>query len=385
MDVTALMGEPGVADALQRLEAGADRILEEAVRICQIPSPTFDEAERAAYVRARFEALRLKDVTTDAAGNVRGRRPGSGTGPSVAVITHTDTVFPRGTDLTVRRQPGRLAAPGLGDNSVSIASVLAIVEALDAAAVSTGGDLYFAATTCEEGLGDLKGMRAYMQDVRDRVGTVVIVDGLTPGRIVHEAVGSRRYKVTYAARGGHSWNHFPAPSAIHLLGRAIADISRIEVPTIPKTTYNVGVIRGGTTVNTIASAAEMLVDMRSVDMRCLADLERTVLAIVERHANEGEGQATLDLVGDRPAGVISADHPLVQLCTAIYRAFGITTSSKAASTEANVPLSMGSPAVCLSVTSGENEHRLDESIETAPLTTGIKALALILLALAGTR
>jgi len=385
MDVTALMREPGVAGALQQLEAGTDRILEEAVRICQIPSPTFDEGERAAYVRARFEALRLKDVTIDAAGNVRGRRPGSGTGPSVAVITHTDTVFPRGTDLTVRRQPGRLAAPGLGDNSVSIASALAIVEALDAAKVSTGGELYFAATTCEEGLGDLKGMRAYMQDVRDRVGAVVIVDGLTPGRIVHEAVGSRRYKATYAARGGHSWNHFPAPSAVHILGRAIADISRIEVPTTPKTTYNVGVIRGGTTVNTIASEAEMLVDMRSVDMRCLRDLERTVLAIVERHAKEGEGQATLDLVGDRPAGVISADHPLVQLCTAIYRTFGITTTSKAASTEANVPLSMGIPAVCLSVTSGENEHRLDEFIETAPLTTGIKALALILLALAGTR
>ena len=384
MDVTALMREPGVARALQQLEAGADGVLEEAVRICQIPSPTFDEGERAAYVRARFEALRLKDVTIDAAGNLRGRRPGRATGPSAAVITHTDTVFPRGTDLTVRRQPGRLAAPGLGDNSVSIASALAIVEALDAAEVTTGGDLYFAATTCEEGLGDLKGMRAYMPDVRDRIGAVVIVDGLTPGQIVHEAVGSRRYKATYRARGGHSWNHFPAPSAIHILGRAIADISRIEVPTSPKTTYNVGVIRGGTTVNTIASEAEMLVDMRSVDMRCLADLERTVLALVERHAKEGEGQATLDLVGDRPAGVISVDHPLVQLCTAIYRTFGIATSSKAASTEANVPLSMGIPAVCISVTAGENEHRLDEFIETAPLATGLKALLLILLAVTQT-
>jgi len=385
MDVTALLGEPGVARAIERAVAGADRILEEAVRICQIPSPTFDEGERAAYVRARFEALRLKDVTIDAAGNVRGRRPGAGPGPSVAVVTHTDTVFPRDTDLTVKRQEGRLAAPGLGDNSISIASALAIIEALDAAAVATGGDLYFAATTCEEGLGDLKGMRVYMQDVRDRVGAVVIVDGLTLGRIVHEAVGSRRYKVAYTARGGHSWNHFPSPSAVHLLGRAIADISRIEVPKEPKTTYNVGVIRGGTTVNTIASEAEMLVDMRSVDMRCLADLERKVLAIVERQAREGEGQVKLDLVGDRPAGTIPTSHPLVQTCTAIYRALGITTSSKAASTEANVPLSMGIPAVCLSVTSGENEHRPDEFIETAPLATGIKALLLILLAVTRTR
>jgi di/tripeptidase len=223
-------------------------------------------------------------------------------------------------------------------------------------------------------------MRAYMQDMRERVGAVVIVDGLTLGRIVHEAVGSRRYKVTYAARGGHSWNHFPSPSAIHILGRAIADISQIAVPKTPKTTYNVGVIHGGTTVNTIASEAEMLLDMRSVDMRSLADLERSALAIVERQANEGEGQATLELVGDRPAGGIPTDHPLVQLCTSIYQAFDITTSSKAASTEANVPLSMGIPAVCLSVTSGENEHRPDEFIETAPLATGIKALLLILLA-----
>lgn len=381
MDVAALMREPGIAGALGRLEAGQDRIIEEGIRICQIPSPTFEEGERAAYVRERFEALGLKDVAVDTAGNVRGRRPGAGGGPSVAVVTHMDTVFPRGTDLAVKRQEGRLAAPGLGDNSLSIASALGIIEALDVAGVATGGDLYFAATTCEEGLGDLKGMRAYMPDVRDRVAVVVIVDGLTPGRIVHEAVGSRRYKVTYTARGGHSWNHFPSPSAVHILARAVADISRLEVPKEPKTTYNVGVIRGGTTVNTIASEAEMLVDMRSVDMRCLADLEGSVLAIVERQAKEGEGQATLDLVGDRPAGVIPANHPLVQTCTAIYRAFGITVSSKAASTEANVPLSMGIPAVCLSVTSGENEHRTDEFIETAPLVSGIKALMLILLAL----
>ena len=385
IEVPALMRAPKVVDALGRVEAGADRILDEAVRICQIPAPTFDEGERAAYVRARYEALGLKDVAIDGAGNVRGRRPGAGGGTSVAVVTHMDTVFPRGTDLTVKRQEGRLAAPGLGDNSLSIASVLGIIEALDAAGVTTAGDLYFAATTGEEGLGDLKGMRAYMPDVRDRVGAVVIVDGLTPGRIVHEAVGSRRYKVIFTARGGHSWNHFPSPSAVHILGRAVADVSRLEVPKEPKTTYNVGVIRGGTTVNTIASEADMLVDMRSVDTRCLADLERRVLAIVERQAKEGEGQAKLDLVGDRPAGVIAADHPLVQTCTAVYQAFGITTTHRAASTEANVPLSMGIPAVCLSVTSGENEHRTNEYIETAPLRSGIKAILLILLALAGRR
>jgi di/tripeptidase len=224
-------------------------------------------------------------------------------------------------------------------------------------------------------------MRAFMPEVREQVGAVVIVDGFTLGRIVHEAVGSRRYKVTFTAKGGHSWSHFPSPSAIHILGRAIADISRLEVPTEPKTTFNVGVIKGGTTVNTIAAEADMLVDMRSLDRRCLMDLERRVLAIVERQAKEGDGQVNPELVGDRPAGVIPPDHPLVQTCRAIYQVFGIKTYSKPASTEANIPLSMGIPAVVLSVTNGENEHRLDEFIETGPLPTGIKAVLLALVAL----
>jgi acetylornithine deacetylase/succinyl-diaminopimelate desuccinylase-like protein len=384
MDIPALMNEPAVAKALVWVDSHTDRILEEAVRICQIASPTFDEGERAAYVRERFAALGLKDVSIDAAGNSRGRRPGAGPGPAVAVITHLDTVFPRGTDLTVKRQDGRLAAPGLGDNSISIAAVLGILQALEAAGVRTGGDLYFAATTGEEGLGDLKGMRAFMPEVRERVGAVLIVDGFTLGRLVHEAVGSRRYKVTYTARGGHSWSHFPSPSAIHILGRAIADISRLEVPAEPKTTFNVGVIKGGTTINTIAAEADMLVDMRSLDRQCLMDLERRVLAIVERQAKEGDGQAKPELVGDRPAGVIPPDHPLVQTCSAIYQAFGITTHSNPASTEANIPLSLGIPAVCLSVTQGENEHRLDEYIEAGPLPTGVKVVLLALVALTRT-
>jgi acetylornithine deacetylase/succinyl-diaminopimelate desuccinylase-like protein len=299
----------------------------------------------------------------------------------VAVITHLDTVFPRGTDLSVKRQDGRLAAPGLGDNSISIAAALGIAQALAASGVQTGGDLYFAATTGEEGLGDLKGMRALMPELRDRVGAVLIVDGFTLGRIVHEAVGSRRYKVTYTSRGGHSWAHFPSPSAIHILGRAIADISRLEVPAEPKTTFNIGVITGGTTVNTIAAEADMLVDMRSLDRQCLMDLERRVLAIVERQAADGSGRATLEMVGDRPAGVIPADHPLVRTCGAIYKAFGIATYSKPASTEANIPLAMGIPAVCVSVTRGDNEHRLDEYIETGPLPTGLKTALLAMVAL----
>jgi di/tripeptidase len=222
-----------------------------------------------------------------------------------------------------------------------------------------------------------------MAEVKDRVGATIAVEGMKVNRVIHVAVGSRRYKVTFTARGGHSWGHFPSPSAIHIMGRAIAEISRLEVPTDPKTTYNIGVIHGGTTVNTIATEADMLVDMRSVDIRSLADLERRVLAVVGNAATEGDGLAKLEMVGDRPAGSISADHPVVQTCRAVHRALGIPTFSEASSTDANVPLGMGLPGVCLSITEGANEHRLDEYIETSPIPTGVKNILLAAVALTG--
>jgi acetylornithine deacetylase/succinyl-diaminopimelate desuccinylase-like protein len=381
MDITVLMRDAAVAKALAWVETHAAQVAEEAVRICEIPAPTFDEGARAKYVRGRFEALGLKEVTIDAAGNVRGRRPGSGAGPGLAMAAHLDTVFPKGTDVKVRREGGRLLAPGIGDNSVAIAALLAMVEALNAGGVKTGGDLYLASNTGEEGLGDLKGMKAFMADVKNRVAAAIAVEGMKVNRLIHVAVGSRRYKITFSARGGHSWGHFPSPSAIHIMGRAIADISRLEVPKDPKTTYNVGVIHGGTTVNTIAAEADMLVDMRSIDARSLADLEKRLLQIVERAAKEGDGQVKLELVGDRPAGAIPADHPVVQTCMAVHRALGLLTFTEPGSTDHNVPLSMGLPGVCISVTEGANEHRLDEYIDTGPIPTGVKNILLAAVAL----
>jgi acetylornithine deacetylase/succinyl-diaminopimelate desuccinylase-like protein len=382
MEIAALMRDPAIETAFVWIEAHAAQVVADAIRICEIPAPTFEEAERAAYVRRRFEQLGLRDVAIDEAGNVRGRRPGAGGGPGLAMAAHLDTVFPKGTDVKVKRQGGRLLAPGIGDNSVAIAALLAMVEAMNAAGVRTAGDLYLASNTGEEGLGDLKGMKAFMAEVKDKVAAAIAVEGMKVNRIIHTAVGSRRYKVTFTARGGHSWGHFPSPSAIHIMGRAIADISRLEVPTDPKTTYNVGVIHGGTTVNTIASEADMLVDMRSVDTRSLAELERRVLAIVDTAATQGDGQAKLDMVGDRPAGSIPADHPVVQTCRAVHRMLGIQTFSEASSTDANVPLGMGLPGVCLSITEGGNEHRLDEYIETGPIPTGVKNILLAAMALA---
>ncbi|MFA5026353.1 MAG: M20/M25/M40 family metallo-hydrolase [Candidatus Methylomirabilota bacterium] len=383
MDAARLMQTPAVAKALAWVDAHAAQVVEEAVRICEIPAPTFEEAERAAYVKERFARLGLCDVAIDAAGNARGRRPGALGGPGVVVGAHLDTVFPQGTDLRVRREGTRLHAPGIGDNSVAVASLLCLVEALNVSGVETPGDLYFACNTGEEGLGDLKGMKHVVGELKSTVRALVAVEGLKQNRIIHIAVGSRRYKVTFTARGGHSWGHFPSPSAIHIMGRAIADLSRLEVPSDPKTTYNVGVVRGGTTVNTIASEAEMLVDMRSVDIASLANLERRMLEIIRQAAAEGDGQARLDLVGDRPAGSIPADHPVVETCKAVHRALGIQTYCEASSTDLNAALGVGLPGVCLSITEGANEHRLDEYIETGPIPTGIKNILLAAVALAG--
>ncbi len=382
MDLTALTREPTVAKAFRWVETHADQVVEEAIRICEIPAPTFEEAERAAYVKDRFRALGLRDVTIDAAGNVRGRRPGVGAGLGLAVGAHLDTVFPAGTDVRVRRDGSRLLAPGIGDNSVAVASLLALVEALDAGDVRTAGDLHLTCNTGEEGLGDLKGMKAFVADVKEQVMALVALEGLKVNRIIHVAVGSRRYRVTFTARGGHSWGHFPSPSAIHIMGRAIAEISRLAVPSDPKTTYNVGVVRGGTTVNTIASEAEMLVDMRSVDIASLADLERRLLAIVERTAADGDGHARLDLVGDRPAGSIPPDHPVVATAKAAHRALGLQTFTEASSTDLNAALGIGLPGVCISITEGANEHRLDEYIETGPIPMGLKNVLLTTVALA---
>jgi di/tripeptidase len=226
-------------------------------------------------------------------------------------------------------------------------------------------------------------MKAFLGDVGEKVAASVAVEGMKQNRIVHVGVGSRRYRVTCTARGGHSWGHFPSPSAIHILARAVAEISRLPVPSDPRTTYNVGVIRGGTSVNTIAAEAEMLLDMRSLEPGALADLERRAVEILERTAREGDGRVKLEMVGDRPAGGIPADHPVVQTCRAVHRALGLESFSEASSTDANVPLGLGMPGVCLSVTEGANEHRLDEFIETGPIGVGVKNILLAVVALSG--
>ncbi len=220
-------------------------------------------------------------------------------------------------------------------------------------------------------------------EVRDKAGALVAVEGMKIDRISHIAAGGRRYTIPVTAPGGRRWGHFASLSAVHIMGRAIADISRLEAPGAPKTTYNVGVAHGGTTVNAIAPGAEMPVDMRSVDIHGRADLERRVLGVVEPAANEGNGKVALDVVGDRPAGSIPATHPVVDTGKTVHRVPGLRTFTEVSSTDANAAPGAGRPGACPNITEGASEHRLDGHLEAGPFPTGVKHILPVTVAPAG--
>jgi tripeptide aminopeptidase len=358
-----------------------------AVEIQQIPAPTFAEAERAAFVQARFEALGLHDVLRDDLNNVYGRFPGQAPRQKLPVIVsaHTDTVFPAGTDLTLRRDGRLLCGPGIGDNSMGVAGLLTLAAALSRFDLQSQADIWLVANVGEEGLGDLRGMKAVCERFGAAARYIVIEGGLF-GQISHRAIGVRRFRIEVETEGGHSWGSFGKPSAIHHLGHLIAVIDRLDVPSEPKTTYNVGVIEGGRSINTIASAASMLLDLRSEDPDTLAQLEEQVTVLVQEQIISPGGSRSpvgikMDLIGNRPAGQIPRQAPLVAWTEAALRQVGwdkplFITSS----TDANMPLSLGAEAVCLGLAESGNAHRLDEYLDPTWLPQGLGQLLLVTLA-----
>ncbi len=373
-----ILGHPTAHRLVAEAELALPELVREVISVCEIPAPTFQEAERAAYVERRMREVGLTEVRRDSVGNVVGRLPGNGTGPNLLIAAHLDTVFPAGTDVTVRRDGDILRAPGVGDNSSSVATMLHAARLLVKHEVRPAGDVIFAATCGEEGLGNLEGMQAVVDALKDEIDYVIALDG-SLGGMVREGVGSRRFRLVVTTSGGHSWGAFGAPSAIHSLGRIIARISELRVPHYPKTTYNVGVISGGTSVNTIAARAEALIDLRSLDRSELVRLEQRVLRIVRSEERESGVRAVLELLGDRPTGSIPDAHPLCNLVRRVHRELGLQTRSYPSSTDGNVPLSMGIPAVTVGVTLGGNGHRLDEYIYTPPLAKGLAQVLLLVL------
>jgi acetylornithine deacetylase/succinyl-diaminopimelate desuccinylase-like protein len=347
------------------------RTLDLACEIQQIPAPTFAEHERAAFVRDQFAKAGLVDVWVDELGNVYGRRPGAGRSRPLLVSAHTDTVFPADTSLTLLRRPELISGPGIGDNSLGVAGLFALLWALGD--TPPPGDLWLAANVGEEGLGDLRGIRAVIDRLGGIVAGTIVLEGMALGRVYHAGIGVRRYRLSAEAEGGHSWLNFGRPSAIHRLVRLAAALTDLDVSRKPRTTFNIGVIRGGTSVNTIARTAELELDLRSESPATLAALSAQVEALVARHQNS-DAPLRCEVIGDRPPGSIAPEHGLVKAAISALGRQGLSATLDTGSTDANLPLSRSLPCVCIGLTTGANAHRPDEYIDTAPLDRGLAAL-----------
>jgi tripeptide aminopeptidase len=357
-------------------------VIEATKRIASVAAPTGDESDRTALVAEYFGQHDLS-FTTDDLGDVVGVIPGRNTGataPAILLAAHLDTVFDRHTPLDIRQAGHMLHGPGVGDNSVGVASVLAVSEILRRAGEQPAVDIMLTGNVGEEGLGNLQGIRAVM-DANPRIAAVVAVEGHNLGRVTHIAVGSRRLRITAHGPGGHSWGDFGRPNAIHALARLICDLDDIALPWAPKTTLSVGTIQGGISVNTIAPSASCLLDLRSIDAPSLRRLATQVDDTIERANNDGV-RFEVELLGDRPAGEVSLQSPAVRATTATLKALGVEPSFDASSTDANIALSRGIPGVCIGLTQGGNVHRPDEYIDTRPLPVGMAQLALVALELA---
>jgi len=388
MDYTKTVATVLARQEVQRAFAAIDGMLEDAAalttRICEVPAPPFAEAERADFVASLMREYGLAGVHVDAAPNAIGVYPAAdgSRGHAVLLAAHIDTVFPVDTDCTVVRHGMNLTAPGVSDNSANVAAILLVARLLKEHGFALPREVIFVGTAGEEGLGDLRGMKQAMHDLHKRVETILPVDG-SYGTICHRAVGSRRFRVSVSTAGGHSYGAFGIPSAIHGLGRMIAGIAAISVPTLPKTTYNVGVIGGGTSVNTIAASAWMQVDMRSESAEELAKLEGAVRSAVAAGA-EAEGVSyEMELLGDRAAGAVPADAPLIQMLQEVYRAMGTTPQLRSGSTDANVPIGMGLPAATISAKTGSAGHTVRDTVHLESMIPGIKALLLAVLVASG--
>jgi acetylornithine deacetylase/succinyl-diaminopimelate desuccinylase-like protein len=401
--ILALLALPSVALAqnplqtiLATLQTDNAWTLAQQKSICEIPAPPFKETARGAEYRRRFEALGLR-TRVDAVGNVIAERPGTVGEPTIVLAGHLDTVFPESTDVRVRESNGRMTAPGIGDNCRGLAVVLAVARAYQRANPRHAARILFVGNVGEEGPGNLRGVRhLFEKELRGQIDYFIAVDGLGLD-ITSRAVGSNRYRVTYKGPGGHSYGAFGIPNPIHALGRAIAKISEIQVPASPKTTFNVGVIEGGTSVNSIAFSGTMEIDMRSESVEQLRVIDEKVRralqeALDEENARwEGPRAAQarvvlqIDTIGIRPTGSQSDTARLVRTAIDAGRVLGFTPSTSASSTDANIPISLGVPGISIDGGGrGSGAHSLNEWYEDGPSGwLGPQWAALIVARLAG--
>ena len=386
-----LLATPAIKNAVDATRRNEPAIIEEQVRLCEIEAPPFKEQKRAAALKATFEGLGLRNVRIDGAGNVLGERPGAAPRPHLVFSAHLDTVFPEGTNVKTTRIGTVVKGPGIADDCRGLAVLVGVIRAMNQAGVQTPGSITFVGTVGEEGLGDLRGVKhLFERELKGRIDRFVSVDGAGMG-ITHTAVGSRRYRVAYKGPGGHSYGAFGLANPIHALGRAIAKIAELRVPAEPKTTFNVGRVGGGTSVNSIAFEAWMELDLRSADKAALTALDAAALKAVEQAlAEENDrwgqrGQLTVDrrLVGDRPAGQMPASSPIITAAVSVTKALGLAATLDEGSTDSNVPISLGIPAVTIDGGgASRGTHSLEEEFDTANSWQGTARALLLAVALA---
>jgi len=395
--VTRLRDMEAYQGALRRLDEEYDRFVEELVQLTEIPAPPFGEEVRASTYMAMLRDAGLTNVEMDQIGNVMGLRPGTGEAPLLAVAAHLDTVFPEGTEVEVRREGNRLRAPGIGDDTAGLATLLAVARVLNETDLETESDLLFIGNVGEEGPGDLRGVKHLFRDgkYKDQIGGFISVESGGQSTITTGALGSLRYRVTFKGPGGHSYGAFGLVSPAYAMGNAIRKVSAISVPDTPKTTFNIGIVEGGTSVNSIPFETSMVVDMRSESRDELEKLVETFLDLVHeaveeenatRSISEGQIELEMTLVGDRPSGQTSESATIVKFAVAAFEAFGIRPTFRISSTDSNVPISLGIPAITIGRGGlGGRSHSLDEwvDIEREPTVRGMQVVMTTILAIAG--
>jgi len=390
---------PGVKRAFAWFAAHEPDLCRWQVELARIPAPPFGEAARAEWLRARFAELGLEDVHVDSVGNVLGVRRGAEHGAKALALTaHIDTVFPADTALDIREEGGKLRGPGISDNASGVTALLALAAALGESSLRAAADVVFVGNVGEEGEGDLRGMRHLFSDPhwKDSIACTLVLDGSGADTIVTQALGSRRFQVTVRGPGGHSWSDFGAPNPIVILARAIATFSRAKLPAEPRTTASVGVIQGGTSVNTIPESASARVDIRSTSQEEMERLERALRAAVEEAvAEEAAGRRggskspvnfEIASIGSRPAAELREGARILEVVRAVDAHLGNASRLHRASTDANVPLALGLEAVSLGAGgAGGGAHTLHEWYDPAGRELALQRILLAALTLAGVR
>ena len=393
--ITALLSSPKVQSAFDSFKADRQKNIDDLIEITQIPAPPFGEETRGKHIAQMFKDAGAKDVTIDEVGNVIARLKGTKSGKTVALVAHIDTVFPIDTDVTVRKEGNTYIAPGIGDNSRGVVVMLSLIRAMKAHNIQTGADVLFIGNIGEEGLGDLRGVKHLYREGAAPIDAMIAIDASSTHSLIYGGVGSFRYRVTVKGPGGHSWSDFGDANPHHALGRMMTLFAE-RAPQVtaegPRTSFSVGRIGGGTSINSIPFESWMEVDMRSINMDKLREIDAVFQQAIqdgltaENKARKRGHEISVDVkkVGDRPAGVAPLDQPLIVDAAAAMAALGLTPKLGLSSTDANIPISLGQPAITIGrggVSKGA--HSFEETWTDENSHDAIELALLITLAQAG--